>query len=209
VDYVDTLLSHFKKPSDLQTLVGLAKQVPVGIATQEDRQKQNLLNQQAAKLGLTEKALRALGWAERTVPGYLQEPTQEKAKGLIADIVSSPHDVNVGKDDPLSLGSADLYSYETLQRWSPNKIAGLLNYPVPGKDQSTEATKIRARIRGDRDKLNRMTGQDVKTANEKAKLYEDVVEDIATTNKGNKFGAIYTRMMLSSGIKTFVGFGGK
>jgi hypothetical protein len=157
IKYIDSILEGFKgndKVGDRNKLVELARQVPVDLEAPGARQIQDRLNVEAQKLGLTEKALRSMGWAERLAPGYVQNPQPSEHKRLEDAFLVEPHQANPEKPR-MGLSSKDLYSYEGIERQTAGGLIGMLQGPLKGMS-SPEVTQVRNRISGMRTELEKL-----------------------------------------------------
>jgi hypothetical protein len=146
--YVDTLLKGFQgeeRAGARGKLSWLAKQVPPDLTAPGAREIQDKLNLEAQKLGITEKGLRALAWAERLSPGYIMNPDPQKHLALEEAFIQAPHKSEASKTDRASLSSGDLYQYEGLERQTAGGIVGLLQSPLTGLNFN-EAGEIRKTI---------------------------------------------------------------
>jgi hypothetical protein len=148
IKHVDSVLNRFQG-EDRATARGklswLAKQVPEDLSQSGARDLQNQLNREAASLGLDEKALRALAWAERQSPGYITRLDPAKHGAMEEAFVKAPHDKTAPKTHRASLSSGDLYCYEGIERQTAGGLIGILQAPLKGLDFN-EANAIRKKV---------------------------------------------------------------
>jgi hypothetical protein len=137
--YIDSVLSQFQgegKATARAKLNYLARQVPEDLSTPEARKHQDTLTLEAKSLGLTEKALRAVAWAEKQSPGYIDHPDPLKHGTFMDAFLAAPHEKGADATDRGSLPSGDLYAFEKLGGMSDLAIRGALKSAIPGPERN-------------------------------------------------------------------------